>query len=88
MLYMKHIALFLLFLVGWMCVSCSEEKEQVVMPALVETSPADGAEEVDFNLAEITLTFNEAMQTETSDFSQILLKPDGELKISDLMEKR
>ena len=36
MLYMKHIALFLLFLVGWMCVSCSEEKEQVVMPALVE----------------------------------------------------
>jgi endoglucanase len=80
MLYMKHIALFLLFLVGWMCVSCSEEKEQVVMPALVETSPADGAEEVDFNLAEITLTFNEAMQTETSDFSQILLKPDGELK--------
>lgn len=82
---MKHTLFYGLIVLTWSLffLSCSNEEKAVTMPVLLQSSPENGAQEVDFALSEIVLTFNKKVGMSTSDLEKLQLTPNA--KIEDIV---
>lgn len=60
--------------------SCSSEEKSVIMPVLLQSNPENEAQEVDFALSEIVLTFNKKVCMSASDLEKLQLSPSAQIE--------
>lgn len=79
---MKHTLFYSLMILALSVVfaSCSNEEKVVTMPALLQSNPENGAQDVDFALSEIVLTFNKKVGMSASDKEKLQLSPNVEIE--------
>ena len=82
---MKHILLYgslMILVLSSLLSSCSSEEKSVIMPVLLQSNPENEAQEVDFALSEIVLTFNKKVCMSASDLEKLQLSPSAQIENS------
>ena len=80
---MKHILLYgslMILVLSSLLSSCSSEEKSVIMPVLLQSNPENEAQEVDFALSEIVLTFNKKVCMSASDLEKLQLSPSAQIE--------